>query len=258
MKKYSSYLGTISSNLISIWGSICGIFEYQIIANLVGAWVTLNGEKVVSHGVVLNVNNNQITNSVKYHLFSQKYEVQEFNLIQKYFQPNIDVVEFGGGIGFISCIIGKKINPLNKHIVVEPNPFLLRLLNSNKLLNNCNFKIISYAYSSHTSNVLLGIGGPFESGHITTASKNTVEVPSINLKEMVKKYDLNQFFLVADVEGKEFDLIKKEFQILSSHCPMVLIEFHDQFGSMESMIDIFIHGGYSCEMQENTCLFIRK
>ena len=251
-------MGTILPNLISIWGRLCGAFEYQIIANIIGTWVTLNGGKIVSHGVDLNVNNPQITNSVKYHLFSQKYEEQEFNLITKHFQQDLDVVEFGGGIGFISCIIGKKINPLNKQIVVEPNPNILSLLKSNKLLNNCNFEIIPYAYSSHVSNVMLDIGGPFESNHITTTSKTTVEVSTINLLEIVKKYDLNQFFLVADVEGKEFDLIQKEFKIISAHCPMVLIEFHDKFGSMKSMIDIFIHGGYSYEMQENTCIFIRK
>ena len=104
----------------------------------------------------------------------------------------------------------------------------------------------------------LDISSPFESGHISTASKNTTEVSTINIKGMVKKYGLDQFCLIVDVEGKEFDLIQNEFKIISAHCPMVLIEFHDKFGSMKSMIDIFIHGGYSCEMQENTCIFIRK
>ena len=240
---------------------IRGAFEYQIIANIIGAWVTLNGGKIVSHGIELNVNNPQVTNSVKYHLFTQKYEEQELNLIAKYvhlhmlLHPDMDVVEFGGGLGFISCVIGKKINPLNKHIVVEPNPSISRLLNSNRILNDCRFEILNKAYSSSLETVDLDISGPFESGHITTASKTTVAVPTINIEGMVRKYGLNQFCLIVDVEGKEFDLIQDEFKIISTHCPMVLIEFHDKFGSMSSVLSKFESEGYRTFQEENVCVF---
>jgi len=229
-----------------------------VLAHLVGIWILLTGGKVKSRGIILNVNNKRITNAVKYHLLSQKYEIQEFNLIQKYFQPNIDVVEFGGGIGFISCIIGKKINPLNKHIVVEPNPFLLRLLNSNRILNSCSFEILNRAYSSTPGFVTLDVSGPFESSRIDINSSDTVQIESITLRDIIDQFVLDQFLLIIDIEGAEFDLLKQEFDTLVHHCPLILIEFHDQGLSRVKFVSKLESAGYSSFENGDVYTFIRE
>ena len=89
--------------------TIRGVLEYQVLAHLVGIWVVITGGKVKSRGILLNVKSNRITNSVKYDLVSDKFEENEFYLLEKHLLQNFDVVELGGGIGFISCYVGQKI-----------------------------------------------------------------------------------------------------------------------------------------------------
>ena len=62
--------------------TIHGVLEYQVLAHLVGIWISMAGGRVKSRGLLINVKNNRITNSVKYHLFSNKFEEKEFTLLR--------------------------------------------------------------------------------------------------------------------------------------------------------------------------------
>tara|TARA_A100001037_G_C15153133_1_gene641080 strand:+ start:6087 stop:6827 length:741 start_codon:yes stop_codon:yes gene_type:complete len=245
-------------NVTRILSSLRGILEYQFLAHIVGIWVLLKGGIVNSRGVSLNVKNNRITNSARYHLFCNKFEENEFDLLDAHFLSNLDVVELGGGIGFISCHIGKKLQPKNKHIVIEPNPFLLDTIESNRILNNCHFDIINYAYSSTPGLVEFDVSGPFESSHIDPSSTNTVQIESINITQIINQYDLNQFSLIVDIEGNEFDLLQQELNILHLHCPLVMIEFHPRFGPLPPAVSKLKNLGYSSFKNDNVYLFIRN
>tara|TARA_B100000700_G_scaffold284595_1_gene337952 strand:- start:967 stop:1701 length:735 start_codon:yes stop_codon:yes gene_type:complete len=237
--------------------TIHGVLEYQVLAHLVGLWIVMAGGRVKSRGLLLNVKNNRITTSVKYHLFSNQFEEKEFTLLQKHFLPNFDVVEIGGGIGFLSCYIGQKIEPKTNHIVIEPNPFLLPTIESNRILNKCEFEILNRAYSPTPGFVTLDVSGPFESSRINVTSSDTVQVESINLRKIIDKYKLDQFSLIIDIEGNEFDLLRQEFDILAQHCPFILIEFHNKFGSIQPMISKLENSGYSVFKNQDVYAFIR-
>jgi FkbM family methyltransferase len=233
---------------------IRGVLEYQIWANLVGVWITLTGGRIKSRGVLLDVKSENITNVVKWHLFSQTYEKRECDLLQKHFQPGIDVVEFGGGLGFVSCIIGRK-EIKNKHIVVEPNPSILKTLAINRDLNNCNFKILNRAYSSTPGFVPFDTSGPFESSSININSPNIVE--SITLRKLINSMSLDQFILIVDIEGAEFDLLKQEFDILVYHCPLIIIEFHDQGSRRVKFVSKLERAGYSTFKEGDVYAFVK-
>ena len=241
----------------SIITTIRGVLEYQVLAHLVGIWVVITGGKVKSRGILLNVKNNRITNSVKYDLVSGKFEENEFYLLEKHLLPNSDVVELGGGLGFISCYVGQKIKPKNKHIVIEPNPFILPILYSNRMLNGCEFEILNHAYSSTPGFVTFDASGPFESSRIDVNSSDTVQVESIALGHIIDQYKLDQFLLLLDIEGNEFDLIQHEFDILVRHCPLIIIEFHNKFGLIQPMVSKLESSGYSTFENGDVYAFVR-
>ena len=53
------------------------------------------------------------------------------------------IVEFGGGIGVISCLANRRIGQRDRHIVVEANPHLIPLLEKNRSLNRCAFTVVN-------------------------------------------------------------------------------------------------------------------
>lgn len=241
----------------NIIATIRGVLEYQVLAHLVGIWIIITGGKVKSRGILLNVKNNRITNSLKYDLVSDKFEENEFYLLEKHLLPNFDVVELGGGLGFLSCYVGQKIKPKNKHIVIEPNPFILPTLNSNRMLNGCDFEILNHAYSPTPGFVTFDASGPFESSRINVNSPDTIQVESITLGHIIDQYKLDQFLLLLDIEGDEFDLIQHEFDIIVRHCPLIIIEFHDEFGLIQPAVSKLESSGYSVFENGNVYAFVR-
>ena len=75
--------------------------------------------------------------------------------------------------------------------------------------------------------------------------KRQVQIESINITQIINQYDLNQFSLIVDIEGNEFDLLQQELNILHLHCPLVMIEFHPRFGQLPPAVSKLKNLGYS-------------
>ena len=75
-------------------------------------------------------------------IMNYDYEVQEQALLNKYLLPDDRVLELGGNIGTSSILIDKILNNKKQHVTVEPNLDIVKTLERNKDLNNCNFEIV--------------------------------------------------------------------------------------------------------------------
>jgi len=142
------------------------------------------------------------------------------------FIDNYDIIELGGGIGYISCSLNKRLTD-KIHVVIEPNPLLISIIERSRQLNNCHFVVENKIYEPNNKFKLFDIITPDNN---IVGLKNPVSclIEGINLSTIKTKYNIGNFCLVCDIEGDEFDLLSngKEVKILEDHCPTILMEFH--------------------------------
>ncbi len=93
-------------------------------------------------------------------------------------------------------------------IAVEPNPFLVKILEMNVLLNyRQNVDIIPYALYQSSKTVYFSQDEITSvMGTVLKVSKDRVEVKTISLDEIVERYGEIEL-LKMDIEGAEFDVI---------------------------------------------------
>ena len=102
------------------------------------------------------------------------------------------MLELGGNVGVTSCLINKLTKYKYEHTVTENHSFLSQILEKHKSLNNCNFKILPY------------------------------NLNNINLINNNYKYNT----LISDIEGDEYEFIINNFEYISMHINLIIIEFH--------------------------------
>lgn len=170
---------------------------------------------------------NSLPKNTQISISSKEYESEECELIDRYI-PDQDVIELGGGIGYISLIIDTNISNDFQHIVIEPNKRLIPIIEDHKFLNNSSFKILNKAYSYDSKKVEVDIKESFESSSSYYVDNDDLEeIESITVKEIAKNFDIINFSLVIDIEGEEYSLIEKEIDFISNYCNFLVIEFHN-------------------------------
>jgi FkbM family methyltransferase len=139
------------------------------------------------------------------------------------FLPDNHVIEFGAGTGFLACFSSKFLNN-KKHIVFEPNPLLAPIVEHNRDLNSCNFEVVNKAYSAASSSVDFKVRVP---GNAVVALKQPVifKVEAVSLLDVVEEYGLEDYSLIMDIEGIEYELLN-ETEALKK-CSTLILEIHE-------------------------------
>lgn len=170
------------------------------------------------------------------------YEDAERQLISRYLDPKIPVVELGGSIGVVSAFLRSRLDPQTPLIVVEANPRVLSLCERNALRGDTEnvTQVLLGAITYDKDVVEFEISDDSLSNRIGTGKASEVaKVPTISLSEVGG--DFEEFSLVMDIEGAEFDLIERETKILRN-CRLMIAEIHphyfpgDQNRSKESFL----------------------
>lgn len=145
-----------------------------------------------------------IPNSMIGELYLDEYEKSERILVNKYVSPKDNVLELGGSLGVVACSINSLISNQKNHIVLEPNKFIIRYLEKNKLKNNFHFQIEDKILSDESkisfycdNNFLIS----------TVKKKPNSTVLGVKINDLEKKYNLKFNFLVMDVEGSEVEVL---------------------------------------------------
>jgi len=194
------------------------------------------------------------------------YEKKERSLLNNMFD-NTDVIEAGAGIGLISMYIKKKIKN-KKLIMVEPNIKMNEIIINNFLINNFNkeeINILNYGLSdTERKNVPFQ---KFESDMANTISKETLNynlkkqnietIETVNINNIVKKYNLKEFQLILDIEGEEVNVIKNNNQWIDN-CNCILLENHLPKVRLKELNNYIINKGFQIiQKKENVFLFKR-
>src|SRR6185295_467935 len=91
-------------------------------------------------------------------LLSGDYEGPERTAAKRYIRSDIPVVEFGGALGVVSCVLNRRLKNPRHHVVVEANPHVLPALLENRNRNHCSFEIVHGAAGGVGKSVRICIG----------------------------------------------------------------------------------------------------
>lgn len=238
-----------------------------------GKLVEIRGNKVVIDGCAFSVNNQAISTSRKSEFLFNRYEEQERDALQKFLDPALPVVEFGGSIGVVACLTNKKLKHPQKHIVVEANPDIIPLLEENRDRNKCHFTVLHrvVAYESKKGIFYQDInflGGRAQHAFSASANLNpvfsgmvakSVEVPTVSLQEVIDTYGFERCTLICDIEGGEADLIAHEAELLREKVMTIIMETHEIFLGKElieqMLLKLQVAGFALLHKKDDTCVF---
>jgi len=194
-----------------------------------GKLIRLLGPARNLKGIRFDVNSANLAVGEVANLYFNRRERAEFDLVRRHILRSdvTKIVELGASIGFIASnlVHSKKIDYLG----VEGSPRLTREARVNVENNNRtgsdwrveNFCIdysgrehVEFAESSDSLVGQVGRGG------------NGVRVPAVTLGELVRRYDLRDFALIADIEGAEDDMLFRDASALEG-CKIFVVELED-------------------------------
>lgn len=205
-----------------------------------GKMIEIRGNKVLIDGCQFNVNSPAISTASKGDFYFDNYETNEREALKHFLDPELPVIELGGAMGVVACLTNKILAHPEKHVVVEANPEILPLLEENRDRNDCKFTIMHGAVAYGTDQVTFNLCDDFRASSAQAAFNKSVTVRSINLKEIVDKFNFDKFTLICDIEGGEFDLVKFDRDIFRDRVTTLMIEVHEYIFGPESVKNMFL------------------
>jgi FkbM family methyltransferase len=176
-------------------------------------------------GVRVDLRHPDVPAAVHAAVLWRMYERAEIGLIHRHLPRDLDVVELGASLGVTGTHVLALIAPGRRLIAVEANPRLIGPLR--RALDDPRAVVVHAAIASvheptitfelHPSNLRSRLGGP--------GTGELVEVPSTSLGALLDEHALDDYALVADVEGAEAAVVLGEPAALD-RCRVAIIELH--------------------------------
>lgn len=176
--------------------------------------------KIKHFDLLLNDDKNIISYSTRSLIRHNLYEKYEFEAINKLFIKPENLIDLGSSIGLLSlCIARKQVN--KKIVLVEP---VLEYLDFSKKLfkkysNNDHF-FINKAIDYSDQKIFIEKKNVLASKINYLSGKN---INKVSIKEIIDTFNIESFNLIIDIEGKSFEPLFKEPNLISK-CSNILIE----------------------------------
>ncbi len=198
-----------------------------------------------------------VDNTRGYKLRQHLWEQPEYTAGVRYFQRDVPIYEFGGGLGVTAVRWNAELNP-PRHIVVEPNPHSVRLCERQARLNDSSFVVESAALGYSGGELTIDTLGKIKTGR--SAQEQTamtgVSVPVQPLEHWVKE----KCNVALDVEGAEVDVLKHSMPTLQRYAMCLVVDWTERVLSGEhirAMIrDLEDSGFHWVSQQGNVSCFV--
>lgn len=206
------------------------VFGPERLDPLYAAWVKWMGNETSHHGITLDLNFDCIDDRIRARFVRGSYESIERWFVDRYVTGGNDVIDLGGGLGFVACYLDDCLDASDTLAVLEANEELIPVIERTRDLNDASFDLHHGAYAPDGKPV------SFQSGNVATAgsvsSSLETNIDSLSLRDLVECHGLEQFNLVADVEGAEYEMLDEDAQVLSSRCSLLIAETHEINGQV--------------------------
>jgi FkbM family methyltransferase len=204
-----------------------------------GRWVAMRGNYVTIDGCRFDVSHPAISDAMRSRLWRGRYERSERAVLAAILDPERPVIELGGGIGVVAAIVNRRLRDPHEHVVIEPNPSLIRVLERQRMLNGAAFAIEHGALDySGLPFALLPVDTAFIEARVGTSGR-TRHVPSLTFLDVVERYPWRDVTLICDIEGMEVDLVWREGDLVARHCRTIVMEIHPEFRSETECRSVF-------------------
>lgn len=178
------------------------------------------------HGVKIPFDRQLLTYTMRKVLSRWDYETDELNLALPYISSAKNVLDLGGGIGFISARLQQMNNDL--HVTsFEANPAVashyLKVMETNKLAR---FELMKGVLGDRakSSSVKFNVPKEFWGGSLTRESENQKTV-DVEVFDQVKFLEDHQFdLLMMDIEGGEYEVVDL---MDKAYFKAIIAEIHD-------------------------------
>ena len=171
-------------------------------------------------------------------LLEDTYEQKERFAMKRYVRPDIPVVEFGGSLGVVSCLLNRRLRNPARHVVVEANPQNLPMLLENRNRNRCKFEVLHGAAGVEGKTVRIYFGNGALTASSIATTENSVEVSGITLEEVMRDRSFDSCALVCDIEGSEIHLVRSEIATFRARVEVFIVELHPRINGREEVEDI--------------------
>jgi FkbM family methyltransferase len=149
------------------------------------------------------------------------YELPERVLAKRYLRSTAAVLELGGCIGVVACVINRMLQQPRRHVVVEGNPSIVPVLKHNRDLNGCAFQIV-HGVVTQSAQPRMSVGLVMDSNQLADTG---IEVPALSIEYLERIHALRFDTLVMDIEGGEYNVLHENSNRLPS-LNTAIIEFH--------------------------------
>ena len=194
---------------------------------LIGA---LPGNCVRHHGLWFDVRSSDFSPRVRAQMFWGVYESAETRMIRSLLRGSTAVVELGSSLGVTSAHIAALMAPGGRLVCVEANPRLLRGLRERLGRHTGSLRVdfIHAAVAGHCDGAVLALSPRAMSSRLGPIRPHdaAVEVPTVTLREILRRTGVNDFDLVSDIEGAESAFLLRDPDVLRK-CRRAVIELHD-------------------------------
>ena len=183
----------------------------------------LTNARVVNHAGVKIAIGDYLSPSVTYCILNGQYERAELKGIRTLLEPSDIVLELGAGVGFISLQCAKVIGG-DRVFAYEANPALAPHIRRNYDLNNLHPQLEMCILGDREGEADFFVSDDlWESSMIRPSPEaKPISVPIRSLNQTIRQ--INPTFLIMDIEGAEFDIIKEiDFHTIRK----VAIEIHE-------------------------------
>jgi FkbM family methyltransferase len=187
-------------------------------------------DRIRSAGLQFDTSSPRVAASSKAALFWRLYESAEIRYVERWLSPDLDVIELGSSIGVVSSHIRRRLNPERQLICVEADRELSELISVNLRLNGLNHNVIvlnrAVHYDGDGPTVLFSTGHSNIAGRVVRSGPEVTRITVATLSELLRRYAINTYALVADIEGSEAGILLCDPNALRN-CQQVIIELHD-------------------------------
>ena len=173
-------------------------------------------------------------------------EYVEQYLAMKYISSNDIILEIGGNIGRVSCLLATILEDDNNLLVLESDNSSYKNLLQNKNQNNLQFNIENKALSD--TDLFQAGWKTYNKDEITKLDKEIYsqlkKVECIELDEIYKKYNLKFNTLVIDCEGAFYYIIKSFPGILDNINKIIIENDYPTWEMKEYVENIFLKNNF--------------
>lgn len=197
-------------------------------------------------GRVFRIDSPLISDRLKSRLLYRRYERTERALLRLHLPTSLPVIELGGGIGVVACIVNARLRDPTRHVVVEPNIRVLPLLATNRGANDARFTIVHGAIAYGSPRV--GVTHGEDLLGTTTGGTASETAPALTVEALADAHRFATFTLICDIEGAEIDLVQHELVTLQRRAAVIVVEEHPEIHpppSRKAMIERLLAAGFT-------------